>query len=181
MTLRQSRQGTGVTVSAPEVVKLPSSISRRTDLYRDPAFRIAWENDVKFHVTRHLLLLRKFRRWSQGKVAHLAGTSQSAVARIEAGEENVSVETIERLVNALDGCFDVSIAPKEMHFPRWQPWWELLDGGITATTPFTRKAIVAHDDGSTLRVLAGWITRYGQVADASTTPVRLVGAQQQNG
>lgn len=146
-------------------------------MYRDPAFRLAWENDVKFHVSRHLLQLRKYRRWSQKKVADLAGSSQPAVARIEAGEENITVETAERFVNALDGRFDVSIAPKEMHFPRWQPWWELLSGGIGATTPYVCKGVIATDDGSTLRVLGGWMSgeQTQQLAIATTTSATTLG------
>jgi transcriptional regulator with XRE-family HTH domain len=61
---------------------------------------------------------------SQARLAKKAGTSQSAIARIESGEENATETTVERLVNALDGRLRVSIAPAE--YPAAPPhiWWK---------------------------------------------------------
>src|SRR5262249_41166339 len=53
-------------------------------------------------------------------------TSQSAIARIETGRENVTADTLERLIGALHGRFYVSIHPQECHVPTMMPWWEWL-------------------------------------------------------
>ena len=67
---------------------------------------------------------------SQGAVAQAMGTSQSAVARIESGQENITLDTLQRLVVALKGRFDVSIPPQE-HAPlKPRQWWDLI--GSTA-------------------------------------------------
>ena len=102
---------------------------------------------------------------------------------MEAGDDNITVETIERLVIALEGRFDVSISPREMHFPRWHAWWELIDGGVAATTPFACKGVVANDDGSTLRVLGGWMSGERQEqhgAIATTSSVAILGEGESN-
>jgi DNA-binding XRE family transcriptional regulator len=93
----------------------------------DPKLRLAWDNDVRFHVSRNLVHLRRYREMSQATLAKTIGTSQSAIARIESGEENVTETTVERIITALDGRFMVSIAPAE--YPVWAPpnhlWWQM--------------------------------------------------------
>jgi len=166
------------------VARSSPSSTRLTKLYETPEFRLAWQNSVRHQISRHLLYLRRFRKYSQAKVATRIKSSQSAVARIEAGEENATEDTIERMVTALEGRFLVSIAPKELHFP-WvpHPWWELLGGGIAAGTPLTYNGTVAADDGrGTLRVIAGWTGKTSSVPIAiSSTKPTLIGGNQPNG
>lgn len=100
----------------------------------DPAFRLAWENDVRFHVSRHLLRLRTFRRMSQVLLANKVGTSQSAIARIESGEENATETTVERIINALDGRLRVSIAPAEYPAGALNIWWKTAPVGVRSWT-----------------------------------------------
>ncbi len=89
----------------------------------DPKLRLARDNDVRFHISRHLLHLRRFRKMSQTTLATKVGTSQSAIARIESGEENATETTVERIITKRDGRFLVSSAPAE--YPVWAPtiWW----------------------------------------------------------
>jgi hypothetical protein len=59
------------------------------------------------------------------------GTSQSAIARIEGAEENITIGTLQRLLGALKGRLQVSIAPEEMHIARPRPWWEMYDVSVS--------------------------------------------------
>ena len=45
---------------------------------------------------------RKHRRWTQSQLAEVLGTSQSAVNRIERGHQNLSLEMLARIGEALD-------------------------------------------------------------------------------
>ncbi len=94
-----------------------ASLSKLDYVVASDEFRLARENSVRMLLALHLLYLRRFRKWSQVKLARKMHTSQSAVARMEGGEENFSADTVERAITALDGRFSVSISPKEMHFP----------------------------------------------------------------
>lgn len=89
-------------------------------------------------------------------MAALAGSSQPYVARLESGEENATADTVERFVVALDGRFEVSIAPKEMHLPRWQQWWDLADAGLASTMPYGMVGMMCGTDGKHKAVAAGW-------------------------
>jgi transcriptional regulator with XRE-family HTH domain len=108
-----------------EVVSRHSS-SRLTDLYRTEQFQTEWANNVPFHIARNLLHLRRYRGMSQQAVATAMGTSQSAVARIESAQENITLETLERHIGALDGQFYVSIRPCEFGYRPERVWWESL-------------------------------------------------------
>lgn len=108
-----------------EVVSGPSN-SRLADLYKTAEFATEWANDVPFHVARNILHLRRHRGWSQSTLAKAVGTSQSAIARMENGHENITMDTLQRLVHALDGRFYISIAPKEFSVRQGPPWWEFL-------------------------------------------------------
>jgi transcriptional regulator with XRE-family HTH domain len=141
--------------SEPRVVS-DGSPSQLEKLYETDEFRLAWENSVKFQLSRQLLYLRRFRDWSQARVAREMGSSQSAVARIESGEENVTADTLERHIKALKGRFSVSIAPQEMPLPRWKPWWEVAaESGTSSSTTDWRVLFLAwRSDGATERVAA---------------------------
>lgn len=93
---------------------------------------------------------------SQATVGGLMGTSQSAVARIESAQENITLGTLRRLITALRGRFQVSITPEEVQLPQWPVWWEMMDAGLSATTPYVLKGVALQDDGHTRRVGAGW-------------------------
>jgi hypothetical protein len=66
-------------------------------------------------------------------VARAASTSQSAIARIEAGEENITLKTLGRLITALGGRLIISIQPKEMPVFRQPQWWEIYGANLSAT------------------------------------------------
>jgi ribosome-binding protein aMBF1 (putative translation factor) len=64
--------------------------------------------EIAFQVTTH----RK--RWglSQKDLADLCGTTQSAIARLEAGRRPPRIDTLERVATALDCELKVELKPK---------------------------------------------------------------------
>jgi len=108
------------------------------EIYETEQFKNEWANNVRFHVARNILQLRRYRKESQSSVAGKMGTSQSAIARMETGQENITLDTLERLTDSLRGRFYVSIYPQECPFRPIMPWWEWLafPGG---------KYFMAHD------------------------------------
>jgi transcriptional regulator with XRE-family HTH domain len=159
--------------SEPPVVSKKSP-SKLEQLMAGDDFRLAWNNSVRFQLARQLLHLRRFRKWSQARLAKEMKTSQSAVARIEGAEENFSADTVERAVTALHGCFAVSIHPAEMYFPTMPAWWELAADGIASTSTIPLKGIHHNDEDGTLKVVAGWIGDRKSLP-VETTPVALLG------
>jgi transcriptional regulator with XRE-family HTH domain len=148
-----------------------SSSSPLADLYKTEEFRNEWANDVRFHVARNLLHLRRYRHMSQDKVAGEMGSSQSAIARIESAQENITLDTLGRMVAALKGRFYVSIQPQECAMMPMHPWWE-----SSLSNPWDVVGYVArHSDRTDQLILA--LERCGHsdllgaemiVADAST-------------
>lgn len=112
----------------PAVVS-DGSRSQLDDAVTDPASRLAWENDVRFQVSRHIVHLRRYRKMSQEELAKASGTSQSAIARIEGGDENFTQTTAERLIRTLHGRLFVSVQPEEFPPINIAPWWEKAKGG----------------------------------------------------
>ena len=108
-----------------EIVSHPSS-SRRNELYDAPQFRNEWDNDVPFHVAQNIVHLRRYRRVSQQNLATAVGTSQSAIARIESGQENITLETLQRITVALNGRFYIALRPQEVWTRNSQTWWNSL-------------------------------------------------------
>jgi len=100
------------TSELPELVSRPSN-SRLTELFKDYKFRLEWDNDVAYHIATNVISLRKFRGLSQTAVAKKMGTSQAAIARIESAEENITVSTFRRLIDALNGRLWIAIHPAE--------------------------------------------------------------------
>lgn len=113
----------------PERVRSTPSLSPFANLFSDPRFQKEWANQVRFHVARNLLYLRRYRKMSQATLANKAGTSQSAIARIESAQENITLDTLERIVVALDGSFFVSIPPHKLALRHSPPWWEFDANG----------------------------------------------------
>ena len=87
------------TGSVPAEVAYGPSNSLLGEVYKTKEFQKEWANDVRFHVARNLLYLRKFRRKSQATVAKAVGTSQSAIARIETAQENATLDTVDWVVS----------------------------------------------------------------------------------
>jgi transcriptional regulator with XRE-family HTH domain len=72
---------------------------------------------------------------SQAEVGKAMGTSQSAVARIESAQENITLDTIQRFVLALKGRLHISIPPREISLQPVRLWWEAV--ASAAESPWT--------------------------------------------
>lgn len=120
----QSPRGKSLTISEPEVVQLPTSRSKMKALLKTPAFQLLLDNDVSYRVAVNVLKLRRHRAISQAVLAKLADTSQPKIARVESGDDNITLKTLRKLVVALDGRVLLSIQPRELHMPRLPDWWE---------------------------------------------------------
>ena len=129
--------------ASPQVIA-PQELSHShvADPYDSPEFRLDWDNQVKFHVSRHLQHLRRYRGKSQATVAKAIGTSQSAIARIEGGDENATMATVERTTRHLNGRFMVSIAPAEFSAAPPSVWWEDIEEQLASATPDRRNGRV---------------------------------------
>jgi len=94
------------------------------ELYRNFAFRLEWDNDLPYTLAQHLVRLRRFREISQAELADRMATSQAKIARIEGGEENVTLRTIQKIARALHGRLTLALQPAEMQLPRLPQWWQ---------------------------------------------------------
>lgn len=62
---------------------------------------------VQAQLARNMVVRRKILRINQKQLADLVGTSQGAIARLESGRGNPTVDLVQRIVNALD--FDLAL------------------------------------------------------------------------
>jgi ribosome-binding protein aMBF1 (putative translation factor) len=57
---------------------------------------------------------RRARGLSQTELAELCGTTQSAIARLEAGGRPPRIDTLLRIANALDCVLDIELRPRTL-------------------------------------------------------------------
>jgi len=148
-----------VLVPEPEILE-PSESNSLTSRFQDKSELLAWENELRFHVAENLIMLRKFRNLSQLALAKKAETSQPKVARVESGSENLTLNTLKRLIEAMDGRFHVSISPSELNFPAIPHWWHCIHSGAASLHRFHFKGMLLTDDGSsTGTIYSRWDTK----------------------
>jgi len=69
---------------------------------RDSVFKKHYDYYGKqLEIAHQILQLRKKKHMSQAKLAKKIGTKQSNIARMEAGNQNFSVDTLQKLAGAL--------------------------------------------------------------------------------
>ncbi len=77
---------------------------------RDEEFRLLWrEREAAYKVARELIRLRKKQGLSQSEVARRAGLKQPAIARMESGAVTPTLDTIQRVAQALGRQVEVSL------------------------------------------------------------------------
>lgn len=69
---------------------------------KDPVFKKYYdEHGKQLEIAYQILQLRKKKKISQAQLAKKIGTKQSNIARIESGQQNLSVETLDKIAGAL--------------------------------------------------------------------------------
>lgn len=82
----------------------------KQELLQDPAVAIEYEKlKPKYALISQLIELRNKRGLTQAQLAKKIGTKQSAIARIEAGNANVTIAFLEKLTQALDSRLIISL------------------------------------------------------------------------
>jgi len=77
---------------------------------RDEGFRLLWkEREAAYKIARELVRLRKRRGLSQSEVARRAGLKQPAIARLESGAITPTLDTIQRVAQALGRQVEISL------------------------------------------------------------------------
>ncbi|MFH1326457.1 MAG: helix-turn-helix transcriptional regulator [Candidatus Falkowbacteria bacterium] len=75
---------------------------------RDPEFRKYFELETKkLEIAMKINELRKKKKISQAKLAEKIGMKQSAIGRIEIGEQNLTIETLSKIASALNKKLEV--------------------------------------------------------------------------
>jgi len=154
-------------VSPPSTTgKAPSKSwkSRIAEFFRDPEFRLEWDNDIGFHLARNLQELRRYRGLTQAELAERAQTTQPKVALAESGDANLTLKTVARYVEALRGRLRFAIEPEEIETPQLPVWWELAQVLPLERTTWQEHAVfVRGDQKDSVLLAAGWRGEFPQV------------------
>lgn len=76
---------------------------------KNPEFKKYYDYYGKqLEIAYQILQLRKKKKLSQAQLAKKIGTKQSNIARIEAGQQNFSIDTLEKIAQALNCKLEVN-------------------------------------------------------------------------
>jgi len=76
---------------------------------KDPKFKKYFNKySIQLDIGYQILLLRKKKKMSQAVLAKKIGTKQSNIARMEAGEQNFSIETLQKIAQVFNRELKVS-------------------------------------------------------------------------
>ena len=98
----------------PDTSRLPTAaeVFAEMDAEMDPDARARWERTALARAIANAVVAYRTReRLSQGALAARLGMKRPAVSRLELGEHNPSIETLERLATILGLRFIVDVAP----------------------------------------------------------------------
>ena len=156
--------GNSLTTGLVECKSL-DSLSPLTSLYNTPAFRRDLLADLSGQVAVNAIRLRKLRGYSQVGVARAMGTSQAKVARIEGGDENITLRTLRRLAVALKGRIRIAVEPEELYVPTLPAWRHMAETDLSAGQQWrmrgvavTHKIGAQNDDAPAQGVAVIWTT-----------------------
>ncbi len=78
----------------------------------DPGFQKAWkETEPTYELIRQIIALRLRKGLTQRELARRIGTTQSVIARIESGGQNMSIRTLKKIANELDADVKIELLP----------------------------------------------------------------------
>lgn len=90
----------------------PSWREVRDTFLADPEVRQAYQELIpRFAVVRQLIALREQHGWSQRELADRAGMKQPQLARLETGQVEPRLDTLQRLAKAMGCDLQVSFQP----------------------------------------------------------------------
>ncbi len=98
----------------PDLSHLPTAatVFAEMDAEMDAQARARWERTALARaVANAIVAYRTAHRLSQGALATKLGMKRPAISRLELGEHNPSIETLERLASVLELRFIVDVAP----------------------------------------------------------------------
>ncbi|MEB3361702.1 MAG: helix-turn-helix transcriptional regulator [Synechococcaceae cyanobacterium] len=99
---------------APTTRHHPSWREIRDNFLADPQVRQSYQELApRFDVIRQLIALREQRGWSQRELADRAGMKQPQLARLETGQVEPKLDTLQRLANAMGCKVQVSFEPQD--------------------------------------------------------------------
>lgn len=76
----------------------------------NPQFQTAWDaSRLEYMVARQLIHLRQAQGLTQSQLARRLHTQQSEISRIEAGDQNISLGKLEKLVTAMGARVSITI------------------------------------------------------------------------
>lgn len=170
-----STVGDGVTCTARPS---PSPLDA---LYNTQRFLVEWDNDLPYHLAQHLVRLRRLRGISQAELAQRMGTSQAKIARIEGGEDNVTLRTIQKTAHALAGRLTLSLQPAEMALPQMPRWWEYPTGASQAwgSRPPVFKSMITVQRATGANIAAAWVAKSTDASFEADAPVQAFEGQVQ--
>lgn len=77
---------------------------------QNPEFKKHWEESrLEYEVARQLIQLRKQAGLTQEELARRLHTRQSEISRIENGDQNISLEKLRRMAEAMGGNVEIRI------------------------------------------------------------------------
>ncbi|MDH7578298.1 MAG: helix-turn-helix transcriptional regulator [Bacillota bacterium] len=82
----------------------------KNKLMEDPTFRQAYEDlEPEYQLVRAIIEQRKLKGMTQAELARKVGTHQSAIARLESGTYNPSLQFLKKVAKALDVKIEISL------------------------------------------------------------------------
>ena len=77
---------------------------------KNPATRAEYDAlGPEYEMIRTIIAKRTSRGWSQTELARAVGTRQPVISRLERGEGNPSLHTLQRIAKALDLSLNISL------------------------------------------------------------------------
>lgn len=75
---------------------------------KDKTFKKAFEEEShRLRIAFQIIQMRKQRKLSQEELARKLETSQSVIARMEAGQQNFTTDTLQRVAEAFNRCLKI--------------------------------------------------------------------------
>lgn len=80
---------------------------------KDPSFKAEWDAlEPEFQIRRMLIEARQEKRLTQKELSELTGIAQADISRLENGNANPSLQTLQRLAEGLGMVLKLEFIPK---------------------------------------------------------------------